>query len=75
MNPRIVAGWLVVPYDGGERVALHISTQPDVWLPAYLDYDNGQRVAKVRADDLTSGMVQVRLRAGTSVTSYRAIRV
>ncbi len=52
MSARIADGWLVVPYDGNElTVYIAVSdNQPtdDDWRPAYRDWLDGQRVAKVR---------------------------
>ena len=49
MSARQVAGWLVVPYPDGDslaRVELEVGGE---LFPAFLDWEAGQRVAKVRA--------------------------
>lgn len=75
MNPRIVNGWLVVPYAGSDRVAVHISIEPYVWLPAFLDYIDGERVAKVRVAAPAGTILKMRLRAGSAETAFPTIRV
>lgn len=66
MTIAIVNGWLEVPYTGTETAAVEISVD-DVWLPAYLDYTNGVRVAKVRPPAL-SQTVQVQLKIDGNIT-------
>lgn len=75
MTARILDGWLVVPYSGSERSAVHISTEDDTWIPAYLDWVDGERVAKVRVTAPAGTILKVRLRAGSSVTTFRTVRV
>ena len=60
----MVDGWLVVDYDGPELTVVEIgySTigQPE-WRPAFLDWLDGKRVAKIRPP--VTGVVYVWLRA------------
>lgn len=47
----IVDGWFVVPYSGRDLSTVHIGfgVDPHIgWHPAFLDYHEGQRVAKIR---------------------------
>lgn len=75
MKPRVIDGWLVIPYDGSDRVAVHISIEPDEWLPAFLDYDaDGQRIAKVRLPAGVGSTVIPTLLASGGSTTYRAIK-
>lgn len=71
MRAALVNGWVVVPYAGSDRATVEVSLAPDVWLPAYLDYDtNGLRTAKVRPPaTLPSATVQVRLRVDGSTST------
>lgn len=51
MTAQLADGWLLVPYDGPELAQVRIGTgrrEPDEWKPAYLDWHDGRRVAKVR---------------------------
>lgn len=46
-------GWLTVPYDGPDAAVVYIGlAEPNMvatWIPAFLGYVGGQRVAKIRA--------------------------
>lgn len=68
MSARIVDGWLEVPCDGSERALVEISADSVTWLPAFLDYVDGRRVAKVRppAGALTPAAVAVRINGALS---------
>jgi hypothetical protein len=51
MTAYLADGWLRVPYSGGDlqRVAIAAgSSSPQAFQGAYLDWDNGQRVAQIR---------------------------
>jgi hypothetical protein len=51
MNPRIVNGWLVIDLDASDQTSVEIaifSNNAKAFLPAFRDYENGKRVAKVR---------------------------
>lgn len=49
MTPYLTAdGWLRMPYDGPEIAVIEIQLARGDWLPAYLDWDGGSRVAQVR---------------------------
>lgn len=53
MNPRMSNGWLCVNYDGHDLAVVRIGVaegqeQPRHMVPAFLDYVDGQRVAKIR---------------------------
>lgn len=67
MSIAVVDGWLEVPYTGPERATIEISTEAEVWVPAYLDYTNGTRVAKIRPPAV-SQTVQVWLRVDGAAT-------
>lgn len=60
MEPHLKNGWLVVPYDGPELVVIEIGLGGR-WIPAYLDWEDGQRVAQIRWEG-PFGTVEVRWR-------------
>jgi hypothetical protein len=75
VSARVSDGWLVVPYDGDDRATVEISVQPNVWLPAYLDYADGQRVAKVRPPaGLTAATVSLRINGTVSTAGWLTSR-
>lgn len=47
MSARIIDGWLVVPYSGHDMASVYLNVGGE-WKPAFLDWHNGKRVAKVR---------------------------
>ena len=57
---RLADGWLTVPYSGPEMVIIEIGFGGQ-WFPAYLDWEHGQRVARVRRDEPV-GEVRLRTR-------------
>lgn len=51
MITRLHSGWLVTGYDGHDLARVYLATgdrEPGDWVPAFLDYDDGQRIAKIR---------------------------
>jgi hypothetical protein len=52
VTPHVTNGWLVVPCSGPELTKIEVGIQSGsgapVWRPAFLDWEDGQRVAKVR---------------------------
>ena len=52
MTPIYDDGWVIAPYSGPEAAEIWIGfgyREQDIeWLPAFLDYHRGARVAKVR---------------------------
>lgn len=71
MSATVRDGWLTVHYDGHDlaRVHLAVGQQPDDWKPAFLDWVDGKRVAKIRPPSPTGKTVGVWLRVGDAVTS------
>jgi hypothetical protein len=57
--------WLVVPYAGPELAIIEIGIGGR-WVPAYLDHEDGQRVAMIRHDGVLPGG-QLRVRAGGQI--------
>ncbi len=52
--------WLVVPYDGPELAVIEIGFAGH-WMPAYLDHEDGQRIAMIRHEGrLPAGLLRVR---------------
>lgn len=72
MQAAIRDGWVVVPYSGHDLATVHIAVAQrpveDDWRPAFLDYDGGQRVAKIRPPQAANRQVSVWLRVGDVVT-------
>ncbi|MGI5493894.1 hypothetical protein [Microtetraspora malaysiensis] len=79
MRAEIRDGWVAVPYDGPELGSIHIavaqSPAEDNWQPAYLDYVDGRRVAKIRTPAPTGRPVGVWLRVGNTVTSSGKVTI
>lgn len=53
MRPFLSNGWLAIPYSGPDVTLVRIGVaaygaEPS-WTPAFLDYIDGVRVAKIRA--------------------------
>ncbi|MEU8196323.1 hypothetical protein AB0C10_21305 [Microbispora amethystogenes] len=73
MRPMVRDGWLLVPYDGHDLATVHLaaaqSPTAEHWAPAFLDYHDGQRIAKIRTPAPTGRPVTVWLRVGDTVTS------
>lgn len=62
MEPHVTAdGWLRVPYSGPDIAVIEIETPGNGWQPAYLDYENGQRIAQIRWDGPRPGAMNVRV--------------
>ena len=76
MDTQVRDGWLVVPYGGDDLATVHIAVGNDaqVWIPAFLDYVDGQRVAKVRARVIPERPTWVWLRINGDVTKVGNVR-
>ncbi len=49
MTPDVVDGWVCFPYDGDDLARVELGVRgTEVRLPAFLDWHDGQRVAKLR---------------------------
>lgn len=51
MSARVRDGWLLVDYAGPEMATIEVGVgrnEAEVWRPAFLDWVDGKRVAKVR---------------------------
>lgn len=71
MTPRIVNGWLICQYDGHDLCSVEIGVgrkTPEQWTPAFLDWFEGIRVAKIRA---TESAPHVWLRVNGAATKVR----
>lgn len=82
MRAYVRDGWLIVnPYPEPETAANWIAATPspspqEDWKPAFLDWENGVRVAQIRPPAEHSGrLVNVWLRRGTSVTKVGRVRL
>lgn len=75
MSAEVRDGWLVTPYEGHDLAQVHMSVgdEPRVWLPAFLDWVDGQRVAKIRARVLPGRRTKVWLRVNGSVSQVGAV--
>ncbi|SET43719.1 hypothetical protein [Nonomuraea wenchangensis] len=63
------AGWLTVPYSGHDLSRVFIAVgDPNDWRPAFLDWADGERVAKIRPPAPTGKAVKVWLKVNDSVT-------
>lgn len=61
--------WLVVPYDGPEHAVIEIGFAGR-WQHAYLDHEDGQRIAMTRHEGrLPAGLLRVRA-SGAVVASW-----
>jgi hypothetical protein len=67
-GPQLHQGWLVVPYDGDDLSLVEIGVG-DQWVPAFLDWVDDQRVAKIRPSRLeaATGTVYVSLRVDGAI--------
>lgn len=77
MTPvEIRDGWIVTPYSGHDLARVHISVgnEPVEWLPAFLDFVDGQRVAKVRARGLPERATWVWLRVNEDVRKVGSVK-
>lgn len=60
MNPRIINGWLVIDTDAPDRALVEIALftkNTKAFLPAFRDYEDGKRVAKIKVGDATGRAV------------------
>lgn len=75
MTARMRNGWLLVDYSGPELVLIEIGTGTGetIWKPAYLDWVDGQRVAKIRPP--VTGTTPVWLRCRDVVTRVGRVDV
>jgi len=84
VSARIDDGWLIVPCDAPAGALVEIAarerpviangaatraTEPD-WQPAFRDWHDGRRVAKIRLPADLVGRATVRLRVAGVVTSH-----
>ena len=77
MNPRLVNGWLVVDTDAPDRADVQIAlftSKSKAFVPAFRDYEDGQRVAKIKAGD-ASGRAVVYLRVDGSETMVGSLTI
>jgi len=51
----VADGWVCMAYAGTDLSRVEISAGAGEWQPAYLDWHNGDRVAKVRPHTLAIG--------------------
>lgn len=69
MRASIRDGWLTVPYTGHDLATVHIAVgDRNTWQPAYLDWADGERVAKIRPPQTPGRTLSVWLRVGEAVT-------
>lgn len=73
---RLRGSWLEVPYAGHDLSRVEVGwrvgdglARPDSWTPAYLDYSDGERVAKVQAPERLGHAVYVWVRVDGAETS------
>jgi hypothetical protein len=70
VNPRVINGWLVVDTDAPDRADVQIALftqQSKAFVPAFRDYEDGKRVAKIRVGG-ASGRAVVYLRVDGAET-------
>jgi len=62
--PEVVDGWIVMPYGGHDTAVVEIGVgNPPIWQYAYLDWREGERIAKVRLpEEFPTGRTHVQLR-------------
>ena len=75
---HIKDGWLVVPYSGSDLAQVHMAVgrqRPYEWHPAYLDYVDGVRVAKIRSPQMTGQGTNVWLKIGEVVQNVGRVTV
>ena len=73
-TPRYSAGWITVPYNGHDLSRVELQIGEDEPQAAFLDWDDGQRIAKLRPSHLgdPQGTVTVTLHVdGTPTTTGR----
>ncbi len=70
MSANIDGGWLAVPYSGHDlsQVFISVGDQSD-WRPAFLDWSDGNRVAKIRTPEASGKAMKVWLKVNGSVTN------
>jgi hypothetical protein len=66
MKATLRDGWLTVPYAGPELTLIEIQVGA-TWYPAYLDWDQGRRIAMIRPPAPLREPVEVKLRAAGSI--------
>lgn len=75
MTPQLVDGWLVVSCDAHDHAQVWLSVgdrEPGEWRPAYRDWLDGAKVAKVRAPS-GPGKVRVWIRVGDRETRVGSV--
>lgn len=61
--------WLIVPFEGPEMAVIEIGFAGE-WFPAYLDHEDGQRIAMIRHEGhLPAGLLRLRV-AGEVTASW-----
>jgi hypothetical protein len=70
---ELADGWIVASYDGRDMATVHMAVAGE-WRPAFRDWHDGQRVAKVRPP-AAHGRVNVRLSIDGQITDLGWIRL
>ena len=65
MNPRIINGWLVIDTDAPDQANVEIALltkNTKAFFPAFRDYEDNRRVAKIKAEGASGrAVVYVRI--------------
>lgn len=70
MSVKLEAGWVCVPYSGHDMSQVYIAVgDQEHWRPAFLDWSNGVRVAKIGEPERTGRAVTIWLKVNGSVIS------
>jgi hypothetical protein len=70
VSASIFNGWVTVPYSGHELAPVYIAIDDrEDWKPAFLDWENGKRVAKVRPPSSTGKPMSVWIKANGYISS------
>lgn len=83
MDARVVQGWLMVPYKGHDLaqvfIGLHRAGEDTRWYPAFLDYYDGNRIAKIRVPESPGstawGRVGVLLRISDRIVQMGSLTI
>lgn len=69
MRPRYVDGWVTIDHEADAAGTVEIAVgDPDAWVHAYRDLEDGKRVLRVRPAAELTGRVLVWLRVNGAVT-------
>ncbi|MGH3439516.1 MAG: hypothetical protein ACRDRN_24050 [Sciscionella sp.] len=69
LQATIRDGWLITPYAGHDLAQVHIAVSgAEGWHPAYLDWSDGARVAKIRP--VGHGRVWLRVDGEVTAVGY-----